>query len=273
MSSTPFSLFCDYRNLDVTLIDGITIYGIDIHEYRNYELKGGLGCEAGEEAYKKLKAKVIKYGLNYSSNLYEMNYPIENHPHTDNAVIPYDHVKIWPDLMRPYVGKGSPDEIRLALRLAVGFGLVKGTKAAIQDYCDKYIGLDCSGFAGNYLGNGLTGKPAAEFAPVGSRLSHLERVKSGTAIVWKNGKHVALVDQVVRYTRTTNGMMDSVDCYVAESTGDQMVHGGPKDGLNYTLYTLLPGGQMGTDKFKVMRSLAAAKKDYYYVDVYLANHA
>lgn len=270
MSGTPKSLYDNYRNLDVTLIDGVTIYGIDIHEYRNNELDGGLGCGEGNKAYETLKQKVVKHGIKYSSQLYELNYPIENYPKTENAVIPYDYVIKWPDLIRPYVGKGSPDEIRLALRLAVGFGLVKDTKAAIQDYCDKYIGLDCSGFAGNYLGNGLTGKKALEFAPPGTRLGYLERVKSGTAIVWQNGKHVALVDEVVNYTRGTNGYMDSVECFVAESTGDQMIAGGPKDGLNYTKYKILYINR--GEKFQVVRSLAAAKKDYYYVDVFLANH-
>src|SRR5262249_37660557 len=61
-----------------------------------------------------------------------------------------------PTLMAVHSGKGSPEEIAKVLYLVAKYKLydVKmfGTDAAagVRDYCNKYIGLDCNGFVGNY---------------------------------------------------------------------------------------------------------------------------
>src|SRR5204862_3054163 len=107
-----------------------------------------------------------------------------------------ERVKLWPDLQRPYVGKGSPEEIRQALRVAVHFELVEPYAFSLQAYCDDYIGLDCSGFAAVYYGGPWLGKNAAGFLAVGISVTKLEDIRSGDSLLWTNGQHIAVIDQV-----------------------------------------------------------------------------
>lgn len=52
-------------------------------------------------------------------------------------------------LISPFFGKGSPEDCQIVLQLAV---LVRNkTKTELQDYCDRYLGLDCNGFVGNFI--------------------------------------------------------------------------------------------------------------------------
>jgi hypothetical protein len=55
------------------------------------------------------------------------------------------------DIRSAAMGKGSPDDYGLALEWAVHSGRVRSTQAAIQRYFDDNMGIDCSGFATNYL--------------------------------------------------------------------------------------------------------------------------
>jgi hypothetical protein len=61
---------------------------------------------------------------------------------------------LWALIRYPYVGKGSPEAIQVALQLAAvdlpdSPAIV--TPDDFQSYCDKWFGLDCNGFVGNYL--------------------------------------------------------------------------------------------------------------------------
>lgn len=53
-------------------------------------------------------------------------------------------------VQKAFYGKGSPDEIDTAIWLASRYGRVRPDN--IQAWCDKYLGLDCNGFVGNYWG-------------------------------------------------------------------------------------------------------------------------
>ncbi|WP_426957209.1 hypothetical protein [Muricoccus radiodurans] len=55
-------------------------------------------------------------------------------------------------LRRAYEGRGSPDEIADAVRLAVFCGLNKKPALTPDAYCTKWFGLDCNTFVGNWLG-------------------------------------------------------------------------------------------------------------------------
>lgn len=62
--------------------------------------------------------------------------------------------QLWALLRYPYVGKGSPEAIQVACQLAIRD--VPGSpplvaSAGLQAYCDKWLGLDCNGFVGNFL--------------------------------------------------------------------------------------------------------------------------
>lgn len=68
---------------------------------------------------------------------------------------------LWTLIRYCYVGKGSPEGIQIALQLAASDG--PGGKALIdpndmQKYCDEFFGLDCNGFVGNYLRDGVQGR-------------------------------------------------------------------------------------------------------------------
>ena len=62
--------------------------------------------------------------------------------------------QLWALIRYPYVGKGSPESIQVALQLAAVD--LPGSPPfvrpeAFQSYCDKWLGLDCNGFVGNFL--------------------------------------------------------------------------------------------------------------------------
>jgi hypothetical protein len=52
-------------------------------------------------------------------------------------------------VLRPFFGKGSPEQGQVVLQLVVLLGIK--APAALQAYADENLGLDCNGFVGNYL--------------------------------------------------------------------------------------------------------------------------
>lgn len=51
--------------------------------------------------------------------------------------------------VRPFYGKGSPEDCQIVLQLATLLGLT--TPERLQHWANDNIGLDCNGFVGNYL--------------------------------------------------------------------------------------------------------------------------
>jgi hypothetical protein len=275
---TPFDLYSAYRNINVRLLGHQFILSIDVHEYRNNEEKGSIGTKDGLAEYHALYKKIGKYGHRMGSNLYEIYYPVmTNAERKKTPQTPInDYMTInagWP-FYNVFVGKGSPREIADAIKVAVAFGHAEPTLHSIQAYCDKNIGIDCSGFASNFFGftpEEAVSIGAKSMAPMSKRVRRLEDVRCGTAIVFTNGKHVALVDSVTNTDRT-NGIAYAIDCKVAESTADQMVQGGPTDGLNYTDYVLLvENNKYDPTIFKILRPLAGEPNGFYGKPVFLAN--
>ncbi|HLA95853.1 MAG TPA: hypothetical protein VK612_09045 [Pyrinomonadaceae bacterium] len=255
------------------------LLGLDVHEYRNNELGAGYSTAAGLVAYEKLKGKIKSYGDKIGLDKYWVYYPLhtagERKKDPGQAITDYLEINIGFPLYNVFVGKGSPDNIAKAVQLAVAFGLIEGTLSAMQKYCDANIGIDCSGFASNYFGldsKAICNLGASKMAPPDKRVSKLEDVRAGTAIVFKSGKHVALVDEIRQIDRTDNGIFYAMNCMVAESTADKMVEGGPDDGLNYTEYVLLvTNNKADPSLFKILRPLHKASTGIYGVDVHLAN--
>jgi len=62
----------------------------------------------------------------------------------------------WP-LINPFFGKGSPEEVQIALQLALRFKLA--TPERLQAWADANIGLDCNGYVGNYIIREILGNP------------------------------------------------------------------------------------------------------------------
>lgn len=276
---TPHALYNAYRSLKIQPFGGHMLLGIDIHEYRNNELGGDFSTAEGTKVYFKLKDLVAKYGEKISSTKYWIYYPLmktsDRKKSPGTAISDYMEVETGYPLYNVFCGKGSPENISKAIKLAIAFGLVEDNVAAIQKFCDRNIGIDCSGFASNFFGldaKSACSLGASKMAPIDKRVRRLEEVRPGTAIVFKSGKHVALVDRILQTDRTPETGIYALNCMVAESTADQMVEGGPSDGLNYTEYVLLvTNAKNDPTLFKILRPLKSSKAGVYGVDVYLAN--
>lgn len=76
----------------------------------------------------------------------------ESHDFDDLTFKPSD--QLWALIRYPYAGKGSVEGVQAVLQL--GSQDLPGsppivTPANFQAYCDRWLGLDCNGFVGNYL--------------------------------------------------------------------------------------------------------------------------
>jgi hypothetical protein len=166
---TPSAFKDMYRRLSVPLLDGRTILGVDVHEYRNAKRYFGEGeVDPGDhgvtggmsKGHAPLAAKLRRHGqvrgstftvwVRTGGKLYLSDGAIDS---PFDPAITVDSKEI----LRPYCGKGSPQEISRVLQFAVGFDLLPPTLGALQAHCREYIGLDCNGFVGNFLkANGIT---------------------------------------------------------------------------------------------------------------------
>ena len=112
----------------------------------------------------------------------------------------------------------------------------------VRDYCERYIGLGCNGFVGNYARSvGLSRTPDTDirtYAPPGARAGAFEEVKGNDVLVWTDNKHIAIIDSVVSLSREPNDR--ALDCRVVEATASNLA--GRDDlkygGLQNTLYRL-----------------------------------
>ncbi len=60
-------------------------------------------------------------------------------------------------VLRPFFGKGSPEQCQVVLQLVVLLGIKQ--PAELQGYANENLGLDCNGFVGNYLLHGRGEEP------------------------------------------------------------------------------------------------------------------
>ncbi|MEZ6063912.1 MAG: CHAP domain-containing protein [Planctomycetaceae bacterium] len=109
------------------------------------------------------------------------------------------------------MGKGAPADYQLALEWAVRSGKIANpSQATIQAYCDDRLGIDCSGFATNYLiANGKKANSssiknntgAASYFQPANAVNDSNAVRQGDLLVWMRGNsvmtgpgHVAVVE-------------------------------------------------------------------------------
>ena len=111
-------------------------------------------------------------------------------------------------LIHTFVGKGSPDEIRDTMRLAVALSRIGGTKdragqaagaSTVSEYMTRYITLDCNGLVGNYYGmNNIPDLSVGSYAVPARRRLSMNDVRTGDCIVTHSKaipyEHIALVD-------------------------------------------------------------------------------
>ena len=129
------------------------------------------------------------------------------------------------------MGKGAPADYALALEWAVRSGKIKDPNAiTVQAYCDSHLGIDCSGFATNFLvatgkrtysSDLLRNTSAASYFTAGMQINDPALVKQGDLLVFMSGNvvmtnpagHVAVVESYVPQSRPGGNMR------VVEATG------------------------------------------------------
>lgn len=150
-------------------------------------------------------------------------------------------------VMRAMSGKGSPEMIEAVLRIAGHCRDEMGShwtergslSASLQEFYHSNMGLDCSGFAGNYAR--AVGHPKLEpetpipsFAPPDKRRRKLDEILPGDLIIWNPG-HIATIQGL-----RSDGFFD-----IVESSGETDVQG-----LGDSVRSLT---EAGGDLFKVRK--------------------
>ena len=278
-----------YRTLNVPLVDGQVIFKVDVHKYRNNSLTSDSFSTAhGLSAASKLMYNIQTRGKRLGATRWQVSFRSVAPP---RPATPLEH--LLSDLGFPgvlpkatlvndtetvdttevhevFVGKGLVSTVQQVLRLAAGFGIIAPTRAAMQSYCDANIGLDCSGFVGNYCrqeGIGKFGRETAsgEFHQAGYSITDLKAIRANSIIVFAEDAHVTIVDKL----EPMPGKTDQVQAWVAESTAAANSSG--SSGLSYSKYTIKPKPPkcQHTGNFVVKRGVGNSGSDWYvWIDNY-----
>ena len=170
-----------YLSLKATLSDG-SLATLKIDRYLNNGLKLPRNTAAD-----KAKDALLNAIAGYTKDAW----PGQLMPIVDGVT--YDRLK----LQRVFTGKGAPEDIRNAVKLASRFKLIND-KMPVDKYVSTNIGLDCNGFAGNFWGidsNTEIGKYNVD------RRKAVAEIVAGDAMLWykKSGGepfHIGVVDEV-----------------------------------------------------------------------------
>ncbi len=150
------------------------------------------------------------------------------------------------------MGKGAPHNYELALEWAVRSKKIPTpTQATIQTYCDEHLGIDCSGFATNYLvacgkksssADTLRNTGASSYFNPVKAVNDALLVRQGDLLVWMNGNsvktnpgHVAVVESYLAQCAVGGNMR------VVEATGASGAHPKLLDSM-YTVEQIIPKG-------------------------------
>jgi len=113
------------------------------------------------------------------------------------------------------MGKGAPQDYAFALEYAVRAGRIPNPNpASVQLYCDQHLGIDCSGFATNYLV--AAGKKdysqvancnAQSYYSVARAVNDMTTIRQGDLLIWMTGihprsnpGHIAVVQSMAPFT-------------------------------------------------------------------------
>jgi len=260
---TPKEFMLQYRNLVVPLIDRRSISCVDVHQNHTGAGRREKAQPARDgEVRPAIVQELAKKALPLGGNLFllkivngEYQAPPRPRPGPPRGVIdPFTSDLEYVDLEevnRCFENKGAPEDVADMLRLACGLGVVQKlmgcegepvTPGLLISFCDRYVGIDCTGFAGNYfraIGLAEPGPctPVYAFAPSERRKCRLDDVRARDVLVWlendQPGDRVAIIDRVGRIDRDESGAVTAVECTVVESC---------PDGLGQSVCTLTPAG-------------------------------
>src|SRR5262249_17005021 len=127
--------------------------------------------------------------------------------HAAGAAVHLNNVEVLrrnrPTMMTVHSGKGSPEEIALALHLVSKYKLYDKKFAGdpppgVRDYSGNYIGLDCNGFVGNYArATGRTKVPNSTIRSYANALrTRIEDVKADDVLIWTDYGHMAVIHSI-----------------------------------------------------------------------------
>ena len=254
---SPYDFMMEYRAMDVRLIDGTVLYGIDVHEYRNAKdyytntdsISDDHDVDAGMGAFKKLKNAILKNGKKLGSKIYRCTFPLQSSgsgqgmSHTEDVALN--------KLEGCYAGKGSPEMTQTALRLAQAYGFIQPTATSMNQYVTKYMGIDCSGFVTNYLRQ--RGRDdmdpgqinSVAYRTLGTRITSLDKVRGGDIMAWTDTNHVGVIDtEDFEVNHDEKKGVPPIVCDFVESTGADATKGDKhSDGLMCTTYSILSVGK------------------------------
>ena len=120
-------------------------------------------------------------------------------------------------LVNAFNGKGSPDEITDALRIALAIGRI-GTdrdlidqhcaRARLQDYVDAFITLDCNGLVGNYYGINPNTSVGSYANPARCRKRQTDVQVGDSVVTVTNGSSFEHVALIADWTNVSAGYAD-----------------------------------------------------------------
>src|SRR5882757_3567099 len=139
---TPADYADTYRNLEVGLETGSVKVKIERYHIGKPDNEMGALVQAVKEYFHAQQ----KLDPHFTLNLIVNGDPVSKN---------YEDIKLH--IAAPFYGKGSPEDCQVAAQLAVLTN--RTTKENLPRYCDKYMGLDCNGFVGNYLFHVRNGNP------------------------------------------------------------------------------------------------------------------
>lgn len=269
---TPLQFEAKYHQLNVTL-DGMKSCSVNVRRYQNNDEKYKNKPEAGNKdaLVKKdiLVGRMIHEARRMTANaaaiakgkkapnktgLTDDDFELRVSGAMSQLSIPQFLISRCPAMMQVHSGKGSIDEIATCLHLIALFGLYDKKKfgddaaSGVRDYCDKYIGLDCNGFVGNYARHIRAGKvpdtQIPSYAPKNLRRTKLESVAPLDVLVWTDFGHIAIIDSIQRIA-TGKDNKPALDCVVVESSGGNPSGGNDtkNGGLQHSTYSIRSVGK------------------------------
>lgn len=226
-SISPYNYLRRYRDgVPVKLgkrHDEIVLF-IEIYKYRNNSMNNiaEFGCKGWQgrrgAVRKAAKAAIKAVGGNAEGDRVAIP-PSCGDLYDAFADHTYDEKKV----SRTYTGKGSPEEIAEVLSAAVALDVIHPDD--LWDHADKYIGLDCNGYVGNWakhnrvkLGGFGVGANTSlrDYAAKNQdkKRTSVGDLRQGDVLVWVTNPHIALVEMVV-----DDGMGTFIVCESAKSLG------------------------------------------------------
>ncbi|HEY4764917.1 MAG TPA: hypothetical protein VIH75_14665 [Candidatus Sulfotelmatobacter sp.] len=143
--TTPLEYANQYRSLTVGFSDGPVTISIDQYLQGRHGTKAKPLTPWTNEADHLIDASVADFQKQKKKDpSFQLTVSVNGQPAgIDNESL------LRRILHYAFEGKGSPEDCQVGAQLAVLQG--RTTKANLQNYCNQNMGLDCTGFVGNYL--------------------------------------------------------------------------------------------------------------------------